>query len=275
MAEFIEATYFTSGRGGYDIEKIVPHIAECSTMGGVDATFTNGARDASAHYCVDDDDIHQYVAEGDTAWAVGNWAENCSSISIEHVGTTDAPPSYATLDRSAALMAQIAQERGWESLVLGENVGLHRWYSPTSCPSTIDIDYLIGKANEIMSGTKVADNDVILRPSNGNYAAKWVVRTAADGITTIANYSRGEMLDAVGGQIVDGTNIQTYQDNGGLGQRWRIDQREGWCFIRSAADWNFVVGLELTPTGEYWQDGTSVTLQAGTGNYNQRFVFVP
>lgn len=148
--EWIGAAYSTSGRSGYHVDKIVPHIAECSTMGGVDATFTNGGREASAHYCVDNNSVHQYVGEGDTAWAVGNWPENCMSISIEHVGTTANPPSRATLDRSAALMADIARRYGWDELVLGDNVGLHKWYSATSCPGSLDYNYLISKANELL-----------------------------------------------------------------------------------------------------------------------------
>ena len=120
--------------------------------GGVDATFTGGEREASAHYCVDDMEVHQYVDEGDIAWAVGDWVRNCRSISIEHVGTTGDSPGLATFDRSAALMADIAQRHGWPRLVLGDNVGLHKWYSPTSCPTTLDVGYLIEKANEILGG---------------------------------------------------------------------------------------------------------------------------
>ena len=143
---------YNSGRGGYRVKQIVPHIAECPTMAGVDATFA-GTREASAHYCVDDASIHQYVDESDTAWAVGNWVGNRETISIEHVGTTANPPSRKTLDRSAELMADIAKRYGWSELVLGGNVGLHKWYSATSCPATLDYNYLIEKANAILRGS--------------------------------------------------------------------------------------------------------------------------
>lgn len=152
MIEWVGAYHFTRGRGGCAVDMVVPHIAECPTMAGVDATFSGGGREASAHYCVDEQGIHQYVAEGDTAWAVGDWDRNCRTISIEHVGTTESPPSRAVLDRSAALMADIAQRHGWARLVLGENVGLHKWYSATTCPATLDVGYLVKKANEILEG---------------------------------------------------------------------------------------------------------------------------
>ncbi|WP_180326704.1 cell wall-binding repeat-containing protein [Raoultibacter phocaeensis] len=150
--KWIGCTKYNPGRGGYRVKQIVPHIAECTTMAGVDATFA-GPREASTHYCVDESSIHQYVSESDTAWAVGNWVGNRETISIEHVGTTANPPSSKTLDRSAELMADIAKRYGWSELVLGQNVGLHKWYSATSCPATLDYNYLVAKANAILRGS--------------------------------------------------------------------------------------------------------------------------
>lgn len=150
--KWIGAAYYNSGRGGYSVKQIVPHISESPTLSGVDATFTNGAREASAHYCVGGSEIHQYVSEGDTAWAVGNWVGNRETISIEHVGTTGNPPSRETLETSAELHADIARRYGWSQLVLGVNVGLHKWYSATSCPATLDYNYIINRANEILRG---------------------------------------------------------------------------------------------------------------------------
>ena len=149
---WIGCSKYNAGRSGYRVKQIVPHIAECPTMAGVDATFA-GSREASAHYCVDETSIHQYVAESDTAWAVGNWVGNRETVSIEHVGTTANPPSRKTLDRSAELMADIAGRQGWPKLVLGENVGLHKWYSATSCPATLDYGYLISRVNDLLSGS--------------------------------------------------------------------------------------------------------------------------
>lgn len=142
----------SSGRSGYAVKAVVPHISESSTMASVDATFA-GAREASAHYCVDETSIHQYVSESDTAWAVGDWLGNRETISIEHVGTTASPPNRKTLDRSAELMVDIARRYGWDRYTLGQNVMLHKWYSATSCPATLDYEYLIDKANELLSGT--------------------------------------------------------------------------------------------------------------------------
>lgn len=149
-ARWIGASYFTPGRQGNDWQAIVIHISECPTLGAIDNTFTDGGRRASAHYGVGGTQIHQYVNLGDTAWAVGNWNWNLRTVSIEHVGTTNNAPSYTTLDTSAQLMAGLARMKGWPSLVLGQNVGIHKWYSSTDCPGPLDYTWLIKRANEYL-----------------------------------------------------------------------------------------------------------------------------
>lgn len=48
-------------------------------------------------------------------------------------------------------MAALARQKGWTELVMGANVGIHRWYtSNTTCPATLDVTYLVSKANEYM-----------------------------------------------------------------------------------------------------------------------------
>ena len=146
---WVGARWYTEGREGNDWTALVIHISECTTLSAVDNTFL-GTSQTSAHFGVSDSEIHQYVSLDDTAWAVGNWTWNTRTVSIEHVGTTSWPPSRATLDRSAQLMAALARLRQWPELVVGENVGVHKWYSATSCPATLDVTYLVSKANEYM-----------------------------------------------------------------------------------------------------------------------------
>ena len=50
-------------------------------------------------------------------------------------------------ERRAAALARLQQ---WPELVVGENVGIHKWYSATTCPATLDVTYLVSKANEYM-----------------------------------------------------------------------------------------------------------------------------
>lgn len=156
---YIQAAHCTRGRGGHRVVALVPHIAEGS-MASVDATFAGGGRQASAHYCVEGTTVHQYVGLEDTAWAVGDFAGNQETVSVEHAGTTAHPPTRQTLETSAHLFAWLARRYGWDRLVLGENVRLHKWYSATSCPSTMDVGWLVARANEILGGNDMTADDV-------------------------------------------------------------------------------------------------------------------
>lgn len=149
---WVGARYYTEGRQGCRVEAIVPHIVEGS-LSSCDNTFASGSREGSAHYCVGGNEIHQYVSEADTAWAVGNWQGNLRTISIEHAGTTENPPTFDTIQTGAKLMADIASRLGWTELVLGQNVMLHRWYSDTSCPASLDYGQEIRLANQYLRGS--------------------------------------------------------------------------------------------------------------------------
>lgn len=92
--------HYLSTRYGEVWSVIVIHISECTSLSQIDNTFW-GTRKASAHYGVASGQIHQYVRLNDTAWAVSNWEWNKRSVSIEYVGTTANPPSYATLNTIA------------------------------------------------------------------------------------------------------------------------------------------------------------------------------
>ena len=147
--QWIGCAHFSSTRYGEDWSTIVIHISECNSLSQIDNTFW-GSREASAHYGVGPGQIHQYVNLNDTAWAVGNWEWNKRTVSIEHVGTTASSPSYATLDTSAQLMAALARSKGWRHLKLGDNVGIHKWYSSTSCPAGTDVNWLVERANQYL-----------------------------------------------------------------------------------------------------------------------------
>ena len=144
---------YSSGRQGNDWQCLVIHTTQIPTLEGVDEVFADAdGRAASAHYAVCGTEVHQYVRLEDTAWAVGNWNWNTRTVSIEHVGTSDVPPTYETLDTSAKLMASLAHSKGWTSLVMGRNVDVHRsFYEDTECPFGLDVDWLVNRANHYLS----------------------------------------------------------------------------------------------------------------------------
>lgn len=69
-------------------------------------------------------------------------------MSIGHVGTTANPPSYANLNTGTQLLAALARFKGWRHLTMGDNVGIHKWYSSTSRPAGTDVNWFVAKANQ-------------------------------------------------------------------------------------------------------------------------------
>lgn len=105
------ATY-TQGRGGADVLWLVIHYT------GADGSardngyyFAGGNRNASAQYFVDNIDIVLSVSEEDTAWAVGNFAANQRSISIE-VCSAGEDFSEAEIERLTWLVGDLMARYG-------------------------------------------------------------------------------------------------------------------------------------------------------------------
>lgn len=150
--EWVGTEKYSAGRSGRDWEKLVIHTTQIPTLEGVDEEFADTqGRQASAHFAVGGTDIHQYVDLDDTAWAVGDWTWNTRTVSIEHVGTSEEPPSYTTLDTSAKLMAALASSKGWTHLTLGQNVDVHASFVETPCPFGLDVVWLVERANHYLS----------------------------------------------------------------------------------------------------------------------------
>jgi len=126
------------------------------TLRSTDQVFASSTRKASATYGVGPSGIHQYVAEKDYPFSDGNTYANQHTISIEHEGGyldgngNRVSPSRATLDNSAALLADISRRHGWGPLVWGKNVFPHNHWVATACPGSTDYAYIINKANELL-----------------------------------------------------------------------------------------------------------------------------
>ncbi|MEK6883153.1 MAG: peptidoglycan recognition family protein [Nanoarchaeota archaeon] len=95
----------------------------------------------SAHYGIEDDIIHQYIKEENTAYAVGVYLRNQETISIEHSAAPDRPASDKTYETSGKLIADICK-RNNIPLDRQHIIG-HKEIKATQCPGTIDIERLI------------------------------------------------------------------------------------------------------------------------------------
>jgi len=166
-AQWIGSPNKQAGRAGYRPEAIVIHIME-GTLAGTDSWFKSAQSSVSAHYGIGQNgDIHQYVAEGDTAWHAGRtynctWKgrrpgvnPNLNTIGIEHEGQDNTAWSVQMYQASAELMADIANR--WSIPLDRDHVVGHREiYGHKTCPgSKVDLDHLIDLARHqvVQSGT--------------------------------------------------------------------------------------------------------------------------
>lgn len=129
--------HYTPGRGGRNIEFIGIHYnAGDLTVEGCYNVWLN--REASAHYQVESSGrTGQLVWDGDTAWALGNFAANQKSINIEHANKPDGTITEACLDNGAHLVAALCKYYGLGRPTWGVNVFPHKHFSATSCPGQI------------------------------------------------------------------------------------------------------------------------------------------
>lgn len=188
------------GRNGYHITHITLHIM-VGHLTGTDSVFSrpNGA---SAHYGIGaDGTIHQYVDENDGSWSDANYASNNSTISIEHEGGMNGIPcTQACMDASAKLCADIARRQGWTHLQhngLNGNIWLHREIPgtdhagcPDRAPNSLDVNYVINKANQLLQGeNNMSAEDVWNFNQNGVK-----MRDRMQGTDTAANATKTELF---------------------------------------------------------------------------------
>lgn len=125
-----------------DIDRVLIHHnagVRLTTEQLRDEIWAPGAREASAHYQVEDNGrIGQLVNDWDTAWHAANLDINARSIGIEHANTggpaDDWPISEATRDQGAKLVAALCKAYKLGRPAWGVNVFGHSQFASTSCP---------------------------------------------------------------------------------------------------------------------------------------------
>ena len=148
--KFIGSPNFDNSRK--PIKQVVIHWI-VGDLTSADATFQK-VGGVSAHYGVEDEIIHQYVLEEDTAYAVGVYYRNQESISIEHSASPDRLASNATYSTSAKLIADICQRNNIP--VDRQHIIGHNEIKATQCTGTMDIDRLIREANSEIIAQPIA-----------------------------------------------------------------------------------------------------------------------
>lgn len=133
---------FTPGHKG--LEKIVMHWGDTYTLEQIDNEVANPNRQMSYHYALDEEIIHQYVSENDTAWHCGVFSENQKSIGICINAREDNPYTDGKYETAAQLIASIYRTHGEVPLVP------HSAIKPTQCPGPLDFDRLNEMVQEIL-----------------------------------------------------------------------------------------------------------------------------
>lgn len=141
------------------VRKIIIHWI-VGNLASADAAFQSPARQASAHYGVEEDTIYQWVHEHDTAWHAGNQI-NAQSIGIENSAAPGRPASDRTYATLAALVADICKRYGLNPFT---DIEPHNKYYATQCPGTMDLQRIAREASAIMLGGEMF---------NGKTAQQW------------------------------------------------------------------------------------------------------
>lgn len=143
------------------VGRIVLHWM-AGSLTGTDATFQANVgteRATSAHYGIEDENVHQYVRDEDTAWHARQ--ANPFTIGIEHSAQPGRAASDETYQSSIALVAALCKKHS-----IGAVLDPHSRYVVTTCPGSLDIDRIKqGVARLLTSGVITASTVAPDKPS--------------------------------------------------------------------------------------------------------------
>ncbi|GAB2026095.1 hypothetical protein OfM1_21680 [Lactovum odontotermitis] len=121
------------------------------------------AREASAHYQIENGKIISCLDEEQVAWHCGaaGYDNNGHTIGIEHQNSTGAPNwlvSPENQEKSAQLVAEIAQRRGIP--IDRDHIKRHREMPGcyTECSGGLDIDWIVARAQQIAGSGSQTNN---------------------------------------------------------------------------------------------------------------------
>lgn len=199
---------FTNGRQGKAINEFIIHWM-AGNLASTDAVFQNRSRNTSAHFGVEDDNVHQYVSVNNTAYHAGNWGVNLTSVGIEHSAAPGRPATDATYESSAQLIAKIIRENG-----LTNRLRKHSAIVATQCPGTMDLNRIANRVNEIIGGSapvvtpsaEPATGVAIVTVRALNVRAKPDSSSALSGSKTLKQGDRFNYSGTVKGEMVRGNS---------------------------------------------------------------------
>lgn len=175
------------------IDRILIHWM-AGNMASADAQFAK-PNSTSAHYGIENDQVHQYVQENKVAYHAGNYLFNQRSIGIEHSAAPDRPASEETYKTSGQLVREIAQRYGIP--LDRQHIMRHSEVVATQCCGTVDIDKIIAiakgatpPANESQQDKQVQFDRILSFYKSKNYvqddaSEKYTKPVNPDGLLNI------------------------------------------------------------------------------------------
>ncbi len=179
---FIGSPNYTKGRGNYSKPTMGVVHWIVGDLASADAVFQNTSRQTSAHKGIENNEVHIYVRDEDTAYHAGNWDVNQRSIGIENSAAPGRDASPATLETLAQEVAKACKKYGipcdrahWRR---------HGEIVPTQCCGTINVDAVVNRAAQILGGA-----GTVAQPSQpvplplGDNVINWVGKVTVVGDT--------------------------------------------------------------------------------------------
>lgn len=137
---------------------IVEHHAVATSFAVVKSAFLNNG--TSAHFCIGDGVVYQYVDLSRRAWHAKN--ANPFSVGIEHLNTSASKPypiSDGVLQTSGEFHAWLAKQLGWTQLRVGKEIRFHSEFVATACPGQLrdngGAQRIATIANSILNGSPI------------------------------------------------------------------------------------------------------------------------
>lgn len=130
--KWVPSPNFTRRLTKRNIDKAVLHWT-VGTLASTDRHFQNKASRVSAHYGVENNNVHQYVRDNNIAWHSGKAEGNAHGLGIEISAAPGRVPSDATYRTLATLVASACKLYG---LNPDRDIVPHSLYVATRCPGT-------------------------------------------------------------------------------------------------------------------------------------------
>ncbi len=139
------------GRDEKKIEFIILHWSASESLTQTDTKFADNNRLASAHYAIENTDIHQYVKDENTAFHSGQTTVDKQSIGIICVGGVNMPVSEATYQTVSLLIEELC--RKYRIPIDRDHIKGHNEITKGYCPGSLDLGRIVVDAKALSPQT--------------------------------------------------------------------------------------------------------------------------